>query len=152
MDNSAMPASFSDHHSWYTSTLSSIGNIPSSSLLYTYDHVMHGFSAVLSQSQVEQLEQIPGHIATFSEASGHFHTTHTREFLGLKQKVGLWPASRFGKDVIIGIIDTGIWPESESFNDKGMPPAPAVLVKLGPNSTLQTVTTNLLVPDFSIKE
>ncbi|PSS26109.1 Subtilisin-like protease [Actinidia chinensis var. chinensis] len=127
MDKSAMPAAFSTQHSWYTSALSSLSlstdGVPPIHL-YTYNHVMNGFSAVLSPSQLEQLEKMPGHVATFAETFGHFHTTHTRDFLGLKENVGLWPVAMFGDDMIIGIIDSGVWPESESFNDEGMPPVP----------------------------
>ncbi|XP_074328116.1 subtilisin-like protease SBT3 [Apium graveolens] len=126
MDKSKMPAPFSTHHTWYMSALSSLefdGVSPTH--LYTYNHVMDGFSAVLSKKHVEQLQGMPGHLATYNETFGHRHTTHTPNYLGLKKHVGLWPASGFGDDMIIGIIDTGIWPESESFSDHGMPPVPS---------------------------
>ncbi|KAF5203303.1 Subtilisin-like protease SBT1.9, partial [Thalictrum thalictroides] len=119
MDKAAIPAPFSTHHSWYTSTIASLstedGNAPVH--LYTYKHVMNGFSAVLSKSHLDQLANIPGHIATYPETFGQLHTTHTPTFLGLNKHSGLWPAANYGDDMIIGIIDTGIWPESESFND-----------------------------------
>ncbi|KAL3515286.1 hypothetical protein ACH5RR_022188 [Cinchona calisaya] len=127
MDKSKMPAPFSTHHSWYASTLTSLSSpddIPPIHL-YTYNHAMDGFSAVLSRSHLEQLEKMPGHLATNEETFGQLHTTHTPKFLGLDRQTGLWPVSGFGDDMIIGIVDTGIWPESESFNDDGMPPVPA---------------------------
>ncbi|KAK3018571.1 hypothetical protein RJ639_004296 [Escallonia herrerae] len=93
--------------------------------LYTYNYVMDGFSAALSRSHLEQLERTPGHVATYEETFGQIHTTHTPKFLGLNKRVGLWPVSSFGDDMIIGIIDTGIWPESDSFNDAGMPAVPS---------------------------
>jgi subtilisin family serine protease len=126
MDKTGMPSTFSTQHDWYVSTLSSLSSpddIPPIHL-YSYKHVMDGFSAVLSQTHLDQLESLPGHVATFPESIGHLHTTHTPKFLGLNKRAGAWPAGKFGDDVIIGVLDTGIWPESESFNDKNMPPVP----------------------------
>ncbi|KAK9109224.1 hypothetical protein Sjap_017284 [Stephania japonica] len=123
MDKSSMPVPFTTHHHWYTSTLASLDGIAPTHL-YTYNHVMNGFSAVLTESQLEQLEKIPGHVASHPERFGQLHTTHTTNFLGLKKFAGLWPKGGFGDDMIIGILDTGIWPESESFKDHGMPPVP----------------------------
>ncbi|GKD18604.1 subtilisin-like protease SBT1.7 [Tanacetum coccineum] len=102
MDKSMMPSPYSSHHNWYTSILSSLSNEAPAMHLYTYNHVMDGFSAVLTKSQLVQLET----------TSGFKHS-------------GLWPVSGFGDDMIIGILDTGIWPESESFHDKGMPEVPS---------------------------
>lgn len=128
MDKAAMPSDFSTHHDWYMSTLSSLSSSPYDGFsplhLYTYNHVIDGFSAVLSQTHLDQLHELPGHIATYPETFGHLHTTRTPTFLGLKKHTGLWPAGGFGDDMIIGVLDTGIWPESESFNDQGLPPVP----------------------------
>ncbi|XVE66820.1 hypothetical protein DITRI_Ditri08aG0110300 [Diplodiscus trichospermus] len=126
MDKSSMPAAFSSRHDWYMSTLSSLSSPDGFSPLhlYTYNHVMDGFSAVLSQAHLDQLHEMPGHIATYPETFGHLHTTRTPTFLGLKKHTGLWSAGGFGDDMIIGVLDTGIWPESESLNDEGLPPVP----------------------------
>ncbi|XP_062074026.1 subtilisin-like protease SBT3.5 isoform X2 [Humulus lupulus] len=54
------------------------------------------------------------------------HTTRSWEFIGIRhnsQKNDL--TENMGKGTIIGVIDSGVWPESESFNDKGMPPIPS---------------------------
>ncbi|KAL5984670.1 hypothetical protein ACLOJK_041291 [Asimina triloba] len=126
MDKSSKPSPFDTHHTWYTSLISSLsqGDSLAASHLYTYNHVMDGFSAVLSPAQLEKLESMPGHLASYPETYGQLQTTHSPQFLGLNRNTGLWPASHFGDDMIIGIIDTGVWPESEMFNDKGMPPVP----------------------------
>ncbi|XP_076954053.1 subtilisin-like protease SBT1.7 [Bidens hawaiensis] len=125
MDKSVMPSPFLDHHDWYTSVLSSLSDEVRAKHLYTYNHVMDGFSTVLTKSQLKRLEQMPGHLATFEETLGKLHTTHTPKFLGLEKHAGLWSVSDFGEDTIIGIFDTGIWPESESFQDDGMSGVPS---------------------------
>ena len=77
-------------------------------LLYPYNHVMHGFSASLTPSQLSEIEKSPAHLATYSESFGKLSTTYTPKFLGLQQNFGIWPAASYGEDVIVGIIDTGI--------------------------------------------
>ncbi|KAA8528516.1 hypothetical protein F0562_035871 [Nyssa sinensis] len=127
MDHSQKPSSFSTHESWHRSTLKSLSSFPAGDeemLLYSYSHAMHGFSARLTPSQLAELEKNPAHRATYQESFGKLFTTRTTKFLGLKRSSGIWPTASYGKDVIIGIIDTGVWPESESFSDKGMSPVP----------------------------
>ena len=62
----------------------------------------------LDQEHLDQLENLPGYVATFPESFGHLHTTYTPRFLSLNRHSGLWSASKFGDDVIIGVLDTGI--------------------------------------------
>lgn len=132
MDAEKMPAPFVEHEGWYLSVLSSLASATAAAAegapvhLYTYTHVMQGFSAVLTARQLEALKRVEGHVAAFPETYGRLHTTRTPEFLGLSAGAGVWPASRFGDDVIVGIVDTGVWPESESFSDAGIQkPVPA---------------------------
>ncbi|RCV33650.1 hypothetical protein SETIT_7G099400v2 [Setaria italica] len=135
MDVEKMPAPFVEHEGWYLSVLSSLASATTTAAgesapppvhLYTYTHVMHGFSAALTTAQLEALKAVDGHVAAFPETYGRLHTTRTPEFLGLSAGAGLWPASKYGDDVIIGIVDTGVWPESESFSDAGIKkPVPA---------------------------
>lgn len=126
MDHSHKPSAFLTHESWHLSILKS-ASYPAdrnNMLLYSYNHVIQGFSARLTPSQLSEIEKSPAHLATYPESFGKLFTTHSPNFLGLKPNSGLWPSARYGQGVIIGIIDTGIWPESESFHDKGMPPVP----------------------------
>ncbi|XVF64083.1 hypothetical protein PTKIN_Ptkin09bG0138700 [Pterospermum kingtungense] len=135
MDLSAMPKAFSGEQSWYLATLASLSansrtntnssTIPSSKLIYTYNHVIHGFSASLTPAELEALKNSPGYVSSVTDRAVKFDTTHSFKFLGLNSDTGAWPVSNFGKDVIIGVIDTGVWPESESFNDDGMSDVPS---------------------------
>ncbi|KAL6856175.1 hypothetical protein ACP4OV_018977 [Aristida adscensionis] len=43
-------------------------------------------------------------------------------FLGLDKDFGIWPDTNFCDGVIIGFVDSGIWPESPSFSDTGLGP------------------------------
>ncbi|KAJ8631350.1 hypothetical protein MRB53_024673 [Persea americana] len=124
-----MTKAFSSHPHWYAATLNSLTNanhatIPA--LVYAYSHAIHGFSAILSPIEQQSLKKSMGVIAIHPDMPVQIHTTHTHEFMSLNSNWGdLWPASNYGEDVIIGIVDTGIWPESASFSDKGMTHVPA---------------------------
>ncbi|GMY22788.1 subtilisin-like protease SBT1.7 [Fagus crenata] len=127
LDHSHKPETFLTHESWHRSILKSLSSSPADDnelLLYSYNHVMHGFSARLTSSQLFEIEKSPAHLATYPKSFGKLLTTYTPKFLGLKHNSGIWPAASYGEDVIVGIIDTGIWPESESFKDEGMSPVP----------------------------
>ncbi|KAB2023474.1 hypothetical protein ERO13_D06G018600v2 [Gossypium hirsutum] len=134
MDISAMPKAFSNQHTWYLATLSSVSakskaetnpTTPFSKLIYTYNHVIQGFSASLTPAELESLKNSPGYVSSVKDRVVKVDTTHSFEFLDLNSGTGAWPVSSFGKDVIVGVIDTGVWPESESFNDDGMSDVPS---------------------------
>ncbi|GLT93514.1 hypothetical protein SLE2022_113040 [Rubroshorea leprosula] len=134
MDKSFMPKIFTSPDGWYSSMIDSLKSTnasssdgqgsPQLSLLYSYDTVAHGFSAVVSPDELQSLKNSPGFVSAYADRNVTLDTTHSFEFLSLNPSYGLWPASKYGEDVIIGVIDTGIWPESESFKDDGMTPVP----------------------------
>ncbi|CAI8607747.1 unnamed protein product [Vicia faba] len=138
MNLSAMPKPFTNHHTWYQSTLSSalqnsqfttttnnLNSLISSKFIYTYTHVINGFSANLSPKEHELLKTSPGYISSIPDLPVKLDTTYSPQFLGLNPNKGAWHDSNFGNDVIVGLIDTGVWPESDSFKDHGMTEIPS---------------------------
>ncbi|XP_057975750.1 subtilisin-like protease SBT3 [Malania oleifera] len=127
MDKSLMPKAFATHRHWYSSTLQSLNATAPQKpyLLYAYDNALHGFSAVLSPAELDTLQKSPGFVSAYRDRKVALHTTHTPEFLALSPSAGLWPASDYGKDVVVGVIDSGVWPESKSFGDAGLTKIPA---------------------------
>lgn len=123
MAKSEMPASFEHHTHWYESSLKSVSD--SAEMLYTYDSVIHGFSTQLTREEAESLEQQPGILSVLPELKYELHTTRSPEFLGLDRSTDLFPASDSASEVIIGVLDTGVWPESKSFDDTGLGPVPS---------------------------
>ncbi|XP_065854154.1 subtilisin-like protease SBT5.3 [Euphorbia lathyris] len=100
------------------------------SIFYSYTSYINGFAATLEDAELDQLSNHPEVITVFPNELNELHTTRSWEFLGLEKngKVpadSVWRKARFGENVIIGNIDTGVWPESKSFSDEGMGPIPS---------------------------
>ncbi|KAJ1385465.1 Peptidase S8/S53 domain [Sesbania bispinosa] len=123
MDKFNMPASFNDHLQWYGSSLKSVSD--SAEMLYTYKHVAHGFSTRLTTQEAELLAKQPGILSVVPEVRYELHTTRTPEFLGLEKTSTFSLASGKQSDVIVGVLDTGVWPELKSFDDTGLGPVPS---------------------------
>ncbi|XP_028767967.1 subtilisin-like protease SBT3.9 [Neltuma alba] len=97
------------------------------SILYSYKHGFSGFAAVLSQSQAKLVADFPGVVHVIPNRILSLHTTRSWDFLSVKPDIvnGILSKCKSGKGTIIGILDTGIWPESESFMDENMDNPPS---------------------------
>ncbi|CAO2823157.1 unnamed protein product [Amaranthus hypochondriacus] len=135
MNHHQKPSNFDTHQDWYASNLNSLSSLSisdsdalssSPSLLYTYDSAYSGFAATLTPSEAEVLQKGDAVLGVYEDTLYTLHTTRTPEFLGLDVAgEGLSAGDHLDtSDVIIGVLDTGIWPESSSFNDAGLPPVP----------------------------
>ena len=86
--------------------------------LYSYGYVFNGFAAKLSDAQAQKLAQTPGVLSVARDEMRKMDTATTPAFLGLSGPDGFWATKGTGEGVIIGVIDTGIWPEHPSFSDR----------------------------------
>ncbi|KAK2437093.1 Subtilase family protein [Trifolium repens] len=91
-------------------------------LVQSYKRSFNGFSVILNDQQREKLVGMKGVVSVFPSQEYQLQTTRSWDFLGLPQSI------KRGKivesDLVIGVLDTGIWPESKSFNDNGLGPIP----------------------------
>ncbi|XP_048422652.1 subtilisin-like protease SBT3.3 isoform X3 [Pyrus x bretschneideri] len=113
------------HHELLASVVGS-KELASELMVYSYKHGFSGFAAKLRESQVQQLSELPGVVRIIPNSLHKLETTRSWNFLGLSphSPSNILPKSKMGDGVIIGVLDTGIWPESESFNEKGLGPVP----------------------------
>jgi len=91
--------------------------------LYDYRYTLHGFAATLTPTQAEKLKSVPGVVSVQEDELRQLDTISTPTFVGVDGRHGLWNqlggVRQAGEDVIIGMVDSGIWPESTSFSERG---------------------------------
>ncbi|TKV98026.1 hypothetical protein SEVIR_9G533200v4 [Setaria viridis] len=121
-ENQAALASAGDRDAWYRSFLPEDGR-----LVHAYHHVANGFAARLTPEELAALSGAAGFVSAVPEETYELHTTHTPLFLGLdaRQAQIANHGSERGAGVIIGMLDTGVFPTHPSFSDDGMPPPPS---------------------------
>ncbi|XP_023633496.1 subtilisin-like protease SBT5.5 [Capsella rubella] len=133
------------HHHSYLQSVKESEEDAKSSLLYSYKHSINGFAAELTPDQASRLKGLRGVVSVFKSNPRKYkiHTTRSWEFVGLKDEDELYldaykynvndrfrvgrkflSKAKHGDGVIVGVIDSGVWPESRSFDDKGMGPIP----------------------------
>lgn len=101
--------------------LSGLGTVK---VQHQYDAVLAGFSAKMTAAQARALATKAGVISVVEAQKLLPDTTGTPGFLGINAAGGIWSAldangvNAKGEGVIIGIIDSGVWPENASFGDK----------------------------------
>ncbi len=100
-------------------------SVPAATVHQRYGIVFNGFATKLTPAEVNKLSAHPSVRAITADQPMKLDTVSTTsQFLGLGLPGGAW--SRLdavgrplkGEDVIVGIVDSGIWPENLAFSDR----------------------------------
>jgi subtilisin family serine protease len=95
-----------------------------------YVYALNGFAAHITY---DEAVRIAGHKEVAFILPDELYQAHTDSsptFLGLDGRGGAWSTGVTGKGVVVGIIDTGIWPEHPSFSPAGISAPPVTLQDL----------------------
>lgn len=108
--------------------------IPQASVTRRFDVVFGGVAMLVPGDQVEAIATLPGVEAVYPDELLQLETDRSPEFIGAPT---IWEdlggQESAGEGVIVGVLDTGIWPEHPSYSDPdplgraySAPPAPPV--------------------------
>ena len=88
-------------------------------MIYSYTIDLNGFAAQLTEAEAAALAKQPGVLRIVPDTMRYIQTDSSPKYLGLDAKAGPWKKGVDGTGVVVGVIDTGIWPEHPSFADDG---------------------------------
>ncbi|MED6170746.1 hypothetical protein PIB30_034013 [Stylosanthes scabra] len=96
-------------------------NFKSEAILHSYKKSFNGFVMKLTEEEAEMMAEMEDVVSVFPNKKNRLHTTRSWDFIGFPQQV---KRTNIESDIIVGVLDSGIWPESQSFSDKGfgLPP------------------------------
>ncbi|HYH00992.1 MAG TPA: S8 family peptidase [Terriglobales bacterium] len=90
--------------------------------IYDYRYSFNGFAAELTPAQAAAIKSAPGVVAVTKDELQFADTSNTPTFLKLNEPGGLWQqvggVGNAGENIIIGVVDSGVWPESLSYSDR----------------------------------
>ncbi|MEM8815314.1 MAG: S8 family serine peptidase [Pseudomonadota bacterium] len=92
---------------------------PTAELIYSYRYGLNGFAAELTPAAAHKLASLPGVVKVWEDEIRPLATNFSPEFLGLYDgDKGLRSAQGLsGEDVVVAIIDSGVYPEHPALQD-----------------------------------
>ncbi|XP_022769698.1 subtilisin-like protease SBT4.14 isoform X3 [Durio zibethinus] len=93
------------------------------SIVYSYTKSFNAFAAKLSKDEAEMLKELDEVASVFPNRYHKVHTTKSWDFIGLPLTARR--NLKLERNIIVGLLDTGITPQSESFKDDGLGPPPS---------------------------
>lgn len=103
-------------HDTFETTLRSA--IPSARVLHRYDMVVGGVAVLVPADRVADVAALPGVRSVRQDRTVRVLTNKSPAFIGAKRLWGkLGGPTRAGEGVVVGVFDTGIWPEHPSLSD-----------------------------------
>ncbi|XP_039797433.1 subtilisin-like protease SBT4.9 [Panicum virgatum] len=110
------------HHELLNKALDD-GSYASDRILRSYKRSFNGFAARLTEQQANKLADMEGIVSVFPSQTYELQTTRSWDFLGLPPT----PQEELPLEgeVIVGVLDTGVWLDSPSFSDEGFGPPPS---------------------------
>ena len=107
-------------NSQQNAVVSLIGNAP---VIARYNTVYNGFAALLTPAEAQVLRASPLVAAVQADEARKPDTVSTHKFLGLSTPGGVWSQivaglPLKGEDIIIGVVDSGVWPENLTYADR----------------------------------
>ncbi len=98
-------------------TIESVGG----SKVYSYRYAFNGFAARMSAADAEALRGRGDVVNVWQDEIQQLQTDNSPNYIGLTEGGEAWSKGYAGEDVVIGIVDTGVWPEHPSFADVATP-------------------------------
>ncbi|NHZ99508.1 S8 family serine peptidase [Massilia sp. CCM 8734] len=99
-----------------------ISTVNAAQITHQFNVVLNGFAALLTDAEVRALKKDAGVANITADSIMQMDTNYTPTFLGLDKAGGLWEQVggkvAAGENIVIGIVDSGVWPENPSFADK----------------------------------
>ncbi|HVR80425.1 MAG TPA: S8 family serine peptidase, partial [Acidimicrobiia bacterium] len=93
--------------------------IDSAEIVNDYVNALNGFSATLTHAEATKVAGHPDVALVVPDELQQPTTDSSPTFIGLDDPAGPWMTGYDGENVVVGIIDSGIWPEHPSFADDG---------------------------------
>jgi subtilisin family serine protease len=93
--------------------------VDASAVIYDYTAALNGFAVELDETQLTRVQSADGVMMVVPEVFKFPQTDSSPDFLGLTGDTGAHDQQVNGEGVVVGIIDSGIWPEHPSFADDG---------------------------------
>nr|GMD55704.1 subtilisin-like protease SBT5.6 [Ipomoea batatas] len=123
-----------DHHCSFLHSVKGSTEEAKASLVHSYKNVINGFSALLTTEEADRISGINSPLKTRPQTTRSWDFNNLLELRknNLFEEINgnpmgreeLLHKARDGKDVIVGIMDSGVWPESPSFSEEDMEPVP----------------------------